>query len=326
MDSSVRDGPDAVGETFASAPEHVATTNRPHTTGVAPSRPQATITDRTANFRLGIAGPPGAGKSTFIESLGLYLVSLGHRVAVLAVDPSSQRTGGSILGDKTRMEQLSRSPDAYVRPSPSRGCLGGVSLNTNEAILLCEAAGFDVVIVETVGVGQSETEVDNAADCMMLLVPPASGDELQGVKKGIVEMADLVVVNKSDGELVPAARSAASDLRRALRLVRPKLEGWTPPVARCSALLGEGVPEVWAEVCAFVQRSRTVGRFERRREEQSREWLWTQLHAQLWHRLRADGALKQLVAGKADALSARRATAREAARDALDDWLAVDRR
>lgn len=180
--------------------------------------------------RIGISGPPGAGKSTLIEALGAHVIAQGHRLAVLAIDPSSVRTGGSILGDKTRMEKLSHDPDAYIRPSPNRGALGGVAAGTDEAALLCEEAGFNVVIVETVGVGQSEVDVDDLTDMLILLVAPAGGDELQGVKKGIVELADLVVVNKADGAMLAPAQHAAVDYKRALQLLRPKTPGWKPSV------------------------------------------------------------------------------------------------
>ncbi|CAK9003659.1 Methylmalonic aciduria type A homolog, partial [Durusdinium trenchii] len=207
---------------------------------------------RKESFRLGIAGPPGAGKSTFIEALGSMLVQdLGLRVAVLAVDPSSSRTGGSILGDKTRMTDLSRMPDAYVRPSPTRGSLGGVAQHTNDVVLLCEAADFEIIIVETVGLGQSEVLVDETVDMLMLLVPPANGDELQGVKKGIMEVADMVVVNKADGELATAARHAATDYMHALQLMRRKRPIWRPRVKKCSALHKEQIDTVWNIVEKF---------------------------------------------------------------------------
>src|SRR6478672_11136472 len=187
------------------------------------------------SVRVGISGAPGAGKSTFIEALGGYLVEQAHRVAVLAVDPSSTRSGGSILGDKTRMEQLTRSPLAFVRPSPTGGTLGGVARRTREALLLCEAAGFDVVLVETVGVGQSEVAVAGMVDCFMLLIAPAAGDELQGIKRGIMELADLVVVNKADGDLAAIAGITAADYANALHLVRPRIAAWVPRVLTCSA-------------------------------------------------------------------------------------------
>ena len=198
------------------------------------------------SFRLGIAGPPGAGKSTFIEALGLGLTSAGHRVAVIAIDPSSSRTGGSILGDKTRMTELSRDPNAFVRPSATWGTLGGLAQHTNDVILLCESSGYDIILVETVGLGQSEVAVDDAVDMCMLLLPPAAGDDLQGVKKGIMEIADLVVINKADGELATPARHAASSVRQALQLSRPKNPLWKAKVSMSSALTNpEGVMEVW---------------------------------------------------------------------------------
>src|SRR5947208_3828114 len=194
-------------------------------------------------MRVGISGAPGAGKSTFIEALGLHLVERDHRVAVLAVDPSSTRSGGSILGDKTRMEELTRSPHAFVRPSPTSGTLGGVARRTREALLLCEAAGFDVVLVETVGVGQSEVKVAAMVDLFLVLVAPGGGDELQGLKRGIMELADLVVVNKADGDLAATAAHTAADYAAALHLVRPRTPVWTPRVLTCSALTGLGIPE-----------------------------------------------------------------------------------
>ena len=202
-------------------------------------------------MRVGISGAPGAGKSTFIEALGTHLVAQDHRVAVLAVDPSSTRSGGSILGDKTRMEQLTRSPDAFVRPSPTGGTLGGVARRTREALLLCEAAGFDVVLVETVGVGQSEVKVAAMVDLFLVLVAPGGGDELQGLKRGIMELADLVVVNKADGDLAAVAAHTAADYAAALHLVRPRIAAWTPRVLTCSALTGTGIAEVWEAVAEF---------------------------------------------------------------------------
>ena len=202
-------------------------------------------------IRIGISGAPGSGKSTFIEAFGLHLVEHGHRVAVLAVDPSSTRTGGSILGDKTRMGELTRSDSAFVRPSPTAGTLGGVARRTREAMLLCEAAGFDVVMVETVGVGQSEVAVAGMVDLFAVLVAPGAGDELQGIKRGIIELADVVVVNKNDGELAPAAKTTATDYSSALRLVRSKTQAWTPRVVLVSALEGTGIDDLWSTVEEF---------------------------------------------------------------------------
>jgi GTPase len=247
--------------------------------------------------RVGISGAPGAGKSTFIEALGTHLVTPdipggGHRVAVLAVDPSSTRSGGSILGDKTRMEQLTRSPNAFVRPSPTGGTLGGVARRTREAMLLCEAAGFDVVLVETVGVGQSEVKVAAMVDLFLVLVAPGGGDELQGLKRGIMELADLVVVNKADGDLAAVAAHTAADYAAALHLVRPRLSGWIPRVLTCSALTGAGIPEVWEAVAEF--RAAVADELPEVRAGQSREWMWSEVTDSLLDALTADGATADL--------------------------------
>jgi LAO/AO transport system kinase len=243
-------------------------------------------------IRVGVSGAPGAGKSTLIEALGLYLVGQGHRVAVLAVDPSSTRSGGSILGDKTRMEQLTRSPDAFVRPSPTGGTLGGVARRTREAMLLCEAAGFDVVLVETVGVGQSEVKVAAMVDLFVVLVAPGGGDELQGLKRGIMELADLVVVNKADGALAATAGTTASDYASALHLVRPRTPAWSPRVITCSALLGEGIAALWDAVEEF--RAAIAPELARRRAEQSRQWMWSEVSESLLDALRADEGVSEL--------------------------------
>ena len=247
------------------------------------------------SIRLGISGVPGVGKSTFIEVFGLHVIGGGHRVAVLAVDPSSPRSGGSILGDKTRMEELSRHPHAFIRPSPSGGTLGGVARRTREAMLACEAGGFDVVIVETVGVGQSETAVADMVDMFLLLLVPGGGDELQGIKKGIVELADAIVVNKADGDLAAAAQRAAADYRNALRLLRPASEHWTPPVLRCSARTGLGIEEVWATVRDFRQRLGAAGDIDARRAEQACAWMWSEVSESLLSALRGDHAVHRLL-------------------------------
>jgi LAO/AO transport system kinase len=238
--------------------------------------------------RLGITGTPGAGKSTFIEELGTRLTAQGHRVAVLAIDPSSRRSGGSILGDKTRMEALSRNPEAFIRPSPSAGTLGGVARRTREAALLCEAAGFDVVIIETVGVGQSEVAVADMVDCFLLLAAPGGGDDLQGIKRGIMELADLIVVNKADGDLLPAANRAVSDHRHAVHLLRPKHPGWEVPVVPASALQGTGVDEVWAAVERLEAHLRSAGALDRLRADQAVAWMWDEVREQLVDTFRAD--------------------------------------
>jgi LAO/AO transport system kinase len=250
-------------------------------------------------IRVGISGAPGSGKSTLIESLGLHIVSTGHRVAVLAVDPSSTRTGGSILGDKTRMGDLSRDPAAFVRPSPTRGTLGGVARRTREAMLLCEAAGFDVVLVETVGVGQSEVAVSGMVDCFVLVIAPGGGDELQGIKRGIVELADLVVVNKADGDLAAVATATASDYAAALHLVRPRSEAWAARVLTCSALEQRGIDELWRAIEEFAAAT-TGTEQESRRREQARAWMRDELADSVLERLHADSA----TATAADALEA----------------------
>ena len=247
-----------------------------------------------ASVRVGISGTPGAGKSTFIEALGLHLVDRGHRVAVLAVDPSSRRSGGSILGDKTRMGELTRRDAAFVRPSPTGGTLGGVARRTREAMLVCEAAGFDVVLVETVGVGQSEAAVAGMVDVFVFVLAPGAGDELQGIKRGVIELADLVVVNKADGELAGAAKKAAADYASALRLVRPRTPGWEPRVLLVSALEGRGVDELWRAVEEFRTSMAGSGMLERRRAEQAREWMWVEVSESLLESLRGDEGVAAL--------------------------------
>jgi LAO/AO transport system kinase len=269
--------------------------------------------------RVGISGAPGAGKSTFIEALGTHLVAHDHRVAVLAVDPSSTRSGGSILGDKTRMEQLTRSPDAFVRPSPTGGTLGGVARRTREAMLLCEAAGFDVVLVETVGVGQSEVKVAAMVDLFLVLVAPGGGDELQGLKRGIMELADLVVVNKADGELASIAAHTAADYAAALHLVRPRLPGWTPRVLTCSALTGSGIPEVWESVTEF--RAAIVDDLPGLRAGQNREWMWSEVTDSLLDALTADAGTAELARRLEAEVAAGTTTPTAAARAMLDAHL-----
>src|SRR6201987_1772374 len=224
--------------------------------------------------RVGITGVPGVGKSTAIEALGMNLIDQGHRVAVLAVDPSSTRTGGSILGDKTRMARLAVHPDAYVRPSPTSGTLGGVAKATRETIVLLEAAGFDVVLVETVGVGQSEVAVANMVDSFVFLTLARTGDQLQGIKKGVLELADIVVVNKADGDHVREARKAARDLSGAIRLIYPRATLWRPPVLTMSALEGTGLEELWKTVERHQKGLTDAGEFEARRRAQQVDWTW----------------------------------------------------
>ena len=249
------------------------------------------LPDAGRSVRLGISGVPGVGKSSFIEAFGLYLIGRGHKVAVLAVDPSSKRSGGSILGDKTRMEQLSRAAEAFIRPSPTGGTLGGVARRTREAMLLCEAAGFDVIIVETVGVGQSETAVADMVDMFLLLLPPGGGDELQGIKKGVVELADILVVNKADGDLAAAAARAAAEYRGALQMLRPTSRHWSPPVQLCSARTGQGIDEVWDAIGRFRAAMTESGELAAKRARQAGFWLWRDLDDSLQAALRADPAV-----------------------------------
>ncbi len=226
-----------------------------------------------ASLRVGITGVPGAGKSTFIEALGTRLCGQGKRVAVLAVDPSSTVTRGSILGDKTRMQSLAQEPLAFIRPSPSGGTLGGVARKTRETLLLCEAYGFDVILVETVGVGQSETTVHSMVDCFMVLMIAGAGDELQGIKKGILELAELMVITKADGDNLHRVELAAADLRNALHILRPRDDGHATPVMACSSLEGTGIQEVWDEVRAFQERALESGAFSKRRRAQLSNWI-----------------------------------------------------
>jgi GTPase len=256
--------------------------------------------------RLGITGAPGAGKSTTIDVLGTYLTGKGHKVAVLAVDPSSTRTGGSILGDKTRMAQLASDPSAFVRPSPSSGTLGGVAAKTRETMLVCEAAGYDVVIVETVGIGQSETAVADMTDFFLVLMLPGAGDELQGLKKGIVELADMIAVNKADGDNVERAKVAAAEYRAALNILTPPSVLWSPPVTTYSALTGTGIADLWAQVLAHKDKMTASGDLFARRRDQQVKWMWTMLEERLTARLRSDPAVRgklkaaetQVAAGK----------------------------
>lgn len=244
--------------------------------------------------RIGISGVPGVGKSTFIDALGTMLTGLGHRVAVLAVDPSSTRTGGSILGDKTRMERLSVDPAAFVRPSPTAGTLGGVAKATRETIIVMEAAGYDVVLVETVGVGQSETAVANMVDSFLLLSLARTGDQLQGIKKGVLELADLIAVNKADGPHERDAKSAARELAGALRLMHPADAAWTPPVLSCSAREGTGLDTVWERLEQHRKVLDTSGRLQAKRSDQQVDWTWSMVRDTLLDRLRSHPGVRAL--------------------------------
>jgi LAO/AO transport system kinase len=229
------------------------------------------------SIRIGITGVPGSGKSTFIEAFGMHLLSLEHRVAVLAVDPSSQLSGGSILGDKTRMEELARETSAFIRPSPAGETLGGVARKTRETMLICEAAGYDVIIVETVGVGQSEITVASMVDFFLLLQIPNAGDELQGIKRGVMEIADAIVVNKAEGDNRPRAELACQQYVNALHMLKPKSLNWQVPALLCSALQVEGITEVWSTVEAFSSRMQQSGELEEKRKLQASDWMWTLL-------------------------------------------------
>jgi LAO/AO transport system kinase len=245
--------------------------------------------------RVGITGAPGAGKSTFIEAFGLYLIGHGKRVAVLAVDPSSARSGGSILGDKTRMAGLAVAPEAFIRPSPSGGSLGGVARRTREAMLVCEAAGYDVVIVETVGVGQSEVAVASMVDFFLVVMLPGAGDELQGIKKGILELADAIAVNKCDGDNVARAMRAAAEYRTALRLFRHTSPNWDPPVVTVSALEAAGMDEVWDLIERHRVRLGASGELAAKRREQQQAWFWSMLRDGLEARFLARADVRRLL-------------------------------
>jgi LAO/AO transport system kinase len=244
--------------------------------------------------RIGITGVPGVGKSTAIDTLGSMLTEKGHRVAVLAVDPSSTRTGGAILGDKTRMARLAVDPDAFIRPSPSSGTLGGVAAKTRETMLLCEAAGFDVILVETVGVGQSETAVADLTDFFLVLMLPGAGDELQGIKKGILELADLIAVNKAD-DAGAKAKAAAAEYKAALHILAPASATWTPPVLTISGLTGQGLDELWIKVLEHRKRLEATGELSAKRRAQDTKWMWALVHERLYERLHHDRALRQRV-------------------------------
>jgi LAO/AO transport system kinase len=256
---------------------------------------QALIPYTGKAVRVGITGAPGVGKSTLIDALGSILTGQGRKVAVLAVDPSSRRTGGSILADKTRMAQLANEANAFIRPSPSSGTLGGVAAKTRETLLLCEAAGYDAVLVETVGVGQSEIAVADMTDFFLVLALPGAGDELQALKKGVVELADMIAVNKADGDNLARAKLAASQYGAALHILLPRSPNWSPPVLTCSAVTGEGIAALWEHILDHRRRLTASGELDARRGEQQVKWMWTMLEERLFAPLRTDRAIKAIL-------------------------------
>ena len=272
-------------------------------------------------IRLGISGPPGVGKSTFIEAFGQFSIDQGRRVAVLAIDPSSRVSGGSILGDKTRMAELSRRAEAFIRPSPAGLALGGVARRTREALLVCEAAGFDLVIIETVGVGQSETTVADLVDMFLLLLLPSGGDDLQGIKRGIMELADLVIVNKADGDLAMAAQRTAADYANALHLMHPRYRSWTTEVVLASALQGQGLPAIWDKIRDFEQRLQASGELAAKRREQARNWLWRELSDNLLDVLKNRPGIAEHLLELEARVIAGKTTPGAAARDLLQRFL-----
>ncbi len=273
------------------------------------------------SLRIGISGPPGVGKSTFIEVFGQHVIDQGKRLAVLAVDPTSRLSGGSILGDKTRMEVLSRSDAAFIRPSPAGLTLGGVARRTREALLVCEAAGFDLILVETVGVGQSETAVAEMVDLFLLLLLPGAGDDLQGIKRGIMELADIMVINKDDGDLSAAAARSAADVANALGLMQPRHQGWRPEVLRCSALRNTGVDAVWERAQAFAATLQQAGAFDAQRRAQAKAWLWHELSDSLIEALKADPSVAAQLEMLEAKVSAGKIATTTAARQLLTGFL-----
>ena len=260
--------------------------------GAAAALTQTLLRATGKAVRVGITGSPGVGKSTLIDALGSTLTSQGNKVAVLAVDPSSRRTGGSILADKTRMGRLANDANAFIRPSPASGTLGGVAAKTRETMLLCEAAGYDVVLVETVGVGQSETAVADMTDFFLVLVLPGAGDELQALKKGVIELADMIAINKADGDNLARAKAAAAEYKAALHILTPASPNWSPPVITCSALKGDGIGDLWSNVLQHRDRLTASGELAARRGEQQVKWMWTMLEERLFAPLRSDRTVK----------------------------------
>jgi len=272
------------------------------------------------SIRVGITGVPGVGKSSFIESLGVYLTDNGRKLAILAIDPSSRKSGGSILGDKTRMERLAASPAAFIRPSPSAGSLGGVASKTRETILLCEAAGFEVVFVETVGVGQSEVAVHSMADFFLLLMLAGAGDEIQGMKRGIMEMADMILITKADGENREQAARAVKEYESALHLFPVPASGWLPRVRTCSVVNNKGIKEAWETILEYVQFTKKNGYFDKKRKEQARYWFFEALNNGLKQHFYGNEKIKRKIAETEKAVIAKKADPYKAARDILNGY------
>ena len=291
---------------------------RPDHRRAAAALTQALLKATGNAVRVGITGAPGVGKSTMIDALGTFLTAQGHKVAVLAVDPSSRRTGGSILADKTRMARLANDANAFIRPSPASGTLGGVAAKTRETMLLCEAAGYDVVLVETVGVGQSEIAVADMTDFFLVLALAGAGDELQALKKGVVELADMIAVNKADGDNVARAKTAAAEYGAALHILSPRSPNWSPPVITCSAATGTGIEALWAHILDHRQRLSASGELTARRGEQQVKWMWTILEERLFEPLRSDKAVKAELPRIEAAVAAGRLAANAAAEEIAD--------
>jgi LAO/AO transport system kinase len=268
-------------------------------------------------IRIGISGVPGVGKSTFIESFGMMLIDKGHRVAVLAVDPSSSRSGGSIMGDKTRMEKLTLQPNAFIRPSPTSGTLGGVAKKTRESMIICEAAGHDVILVETVGVGQSETAVASMVDFFLVLMLAGAGDELQGIKKGILELADAIAINKADGNNIERAKEAQSEYEAALNLMESKSAVWSVPVLTCSALTRDGLGDIWKAILDYRQKLTEAGEMAEKRRLQAIDWMWSLVENRLKERFFNNPKVKAQLSAIVDAVENEKTTPTAAANELL---------
>jgi LAO/AO transport system kinase len=295
--------------------------NATHHFDLAQELLQSILSHTGKSLRIGISGVPGAGKSTFIEAFGTYLCNLGKKVAVLAVDPSSSVNGGSILGDKTRMEELARNPGAFIRPSPSEGTFGGVHRKTRETMLLCEAAGFDIILIETVGVGQSEAIVRSMVDFFMLLVLTGAGDELQGMKKGIMELVDGIVVNKADGDNLPLALRTKSEYSRILHFLQPITKGWMSKAYTCSAVTGKGIAELWEMLQEFSDTTKQSGVFQDRRRMQSKEWFYSLIQGQLHQMFYKNNTIKQLLPALENQVMAGSKTITKAVQEAFQSFL-----